>query len=162
MSGGLGSLAQSVLRTQFKATKTILVSIGLLIAVVNFAAAATADRTFTREVKKLQEKGRTVYPGRLETGKRSAQLVGIAFGVLGLLFIGLGSWVEFSPVPITILALVLYLAWWATSVVLVPPSITFQFGIITLIKFIIAIVLARSVQTAIVYERARSAAYRRA
>lgn len=162
MSDGLGSLAQSVLSAQLKATKTVLVSIGLLVAIVNFAAAGTANMAFTREVKKLQDQGRKASPERLETAMRSTQLVGSAFGVLGLLFIGLGYCVEFYPVPITILAMVLYLALFATTLIFAPSSFKFGFGIITLIKTIIAIVLARSVQAAIAYERARSTAYRSA
>jgi hypothetical protein len=153
---GLGNLAQSARSKQLRGVKSMLISIGLLTAVVNFMLAVTADATFARQVKKLQDQGKIVDPKRVDIAKRSMQVVSIGFAILGIVYIVMGSIVETYPVPITILAFLIYLGCLAVNAVMIPLAMSW----ILIIKLLIAIVLAASVQTAIAYERSRSKTFR--
>jgi hypothetical protein len=163
MSDGLGSLAQSVRRKGLKSTKATIIAIGVLTAVANFALAGMTDVAAARYVQKLHKEGKIVDPRRVDVAKRTTRLISIGFGVLGVVFIVMGIFVETFPVPITILALVMFLAGWAATVVMAPPSsaVTRVTSVGTIVvKIIIAVGLARSIQTAIAYERDRAAPFK--
>ncbi len=76
----------------------------------------------------------------------------VGFGALGVVFIVMGFFVTSFPVPITIAALVLYLAAFAITAVLDPTMI--YRGIV--IKIIIVGALVRSIKAALEYQRDQS------
>ena len=154
MSEGLGSLAQSARSKQLKSAKVTIIAIGLLTVGANLVLALMNDYRIDEEVKKLQAQGLVVDQKVVEATKRETQLTCAGFGAIGIVFIVMGFFVSAYPVPITILALVLYLAGFAISAVLDPATI--PQGII--IKIIIIGGLVRSIKAALEYERERSQA----
>jgi hypothetical protein len=152
MSESLGSLAQSARSKQLKSARITLIVIGVLTIVANIAIAAMSDSQVDNEVKKLHGQGMLVDQKAVDAAKRETKLVCVGFAVLGVVFVVLGVFVASFPVPITILALVLYLAGFAITAVLDPTTILQ--GII--FKVIIIGGLARSIKAALEYERERT------
>jgi hypothetical protein len=154
MSDDLGSLAQSARGKQLKSAKTWIFAIGILTLLANIGMSFVVGSQVDEEVKKLQAQNQVVDQQAVEAAKREAQLVCAGFAAIGVVFIVMGFFVNAYPVPITILALVLYLAGFAISAVLDPTTIVQ--GII--LKIIIIAGLSRSIKAALAYERERAAA----
>jgi hypothetical protein len=153
MSEDLGSLAQSARSKQLKTAKGTIIAIGVLTVVANIGMGLLSEAMVNNEVKNLQAKGMVVDQAAVAAAKRGTQLVCAAFAALGVAFIVMGFFVYAYPVPITVLALVLYLAGWAISAAMNPANIAA--GIV--IKIVIIVGLGKSIQAALAYERERSA-----
>jgi hypothetical protein len=126
--------------------------IGVLTILANLGVAMLSDSRIDEEAKKLQGQGMVVDQKAIEAAKRETQLTCAGFAAVGVVFIVMGFFVNAYPVPITISALVLYLAGNAISAVMDPTTIAQ--GII--IKIIIIAGLVRSIKAALEYERERS------
>jgi hypothetical protein len=161
MSGafGLGSLAQSARGKQLKTARGILLVIGGLTIVANFVFFAMIESQIDQEIQKEVQnlRARGLVANQIEIAKvresaiRVARLVqGVAI-FLGVVFVVFGFLVQSYPVPITITALVLYVG--AAAVFgLLDPTTLLQ-GLI--MKVIIVVALAKSIQAALAYERER-------
>ena len=152
MSESLGSLAQSARSKQLKTARVTIFVIGVLTILANLGVAMLSDSRIDEEAKKLQGQGMIVDQKAIEAAKRETQLTCAGFAAVGVVFIVMGFFVNAYPVPITISALVLYLAGNAISAVMDPTTIAQ--GII--IKIIIIAGLVRSIKAALEYERERS------
>jgi hypothetical protein len=158
----LGSLAQSARQKQLKVARYILLFVGILTVLVNVAQFAMiesqVDDLINKEVQGLHQRGMvedqaTVAKVRAQSVRFSQIIAGVAVA-LGVVFVVFGLVVNRFPVPITITSLVLYVG--AAAVFgLIAPATLLQ-GII--VKVIIVIALAKSIQAAIAYEREKAAA----
>jgi len=154
MSDDLGSLAQSARGKQLKNAKGWIFAIGILTLLGNILFFFLTGPQIDEEVKKLQAQNQVVDQQSVDAAKHAAQLVCVGFGAIGVVFLVMGFFVDAYPVPITILALVLYLAGFAVTAVMDPTTIVQ--GII--LKIIIVGGLASSIKAALAYERERAAA----
>jgi hypothetical protein len=132
----LGSLAQSARSKKLNEVRTLLIIIGVL----NFIVAILVATLLRDQLPS------DVYAVALGTS--------LGFGALYVLF---GLIVHQFPVPITIISLVLYVGVQVISGVMDPESI--PRGLI--LKVIIIVALAKSIQTAVAYENERSEERRR-
>jgi hypothetical protein len=157
----LGSLAQAARSNQLKNARTILIVIGVLMlggyVAIFFGAQALVDGQVEKEVKELTQKGMAFDPGKLQELKESAvratQLMAVGFMIMGALFIVFGLMIYRFPVPITVSALVLYLAFVAINGALDPTTL-YQ-GLI--IKIIVIVALGKAIKSAIAYQREHAA-----
>lgn len=157
----LGSLTQSARKNELKSARGILFFVGIMTLLVNgfmFANAENEIKTvFDAEVQKIQQQGMMVDQNILTQEKaKGLQLVRLIYGggaALGAVFCLLGAMIYKKPVPIVILALILYLGGNAMFGMLNPASLLQ--GII--IKVFIVVGLVKSVQAAIAYEKERQA-----
>lgn len=160
-SPDLGSLSQAARGKQLRTARGILLFIGVLTVVANgifFAIAESqVDKALDEEVQQARRQGMMVDQVKLKEIRADAirfvkllQGVGIALGVVFIIF---GFLVYSYPVPITITSLILYIGAGAVFGAIDPG--TLLQGII--IKIIIIVALAKSIQAALAYERERQA-----
>ncbi len=157
---GLGSLTQSARKNQLKTARGILLAIGVLTVIVNMffvvGAESLVKQKFDEEVQQGQRKGLVFDQRKLAELQEQAvtltRLINGGGAALGVLFIVFGLIVDKYPVPITIISLVLYIG--AAAVFgLISPETLIQ-GII--IKIIIIVAMAKSIQSALAYEREKA------
>jgi hypothetical protein len=161
-SSGLGSLSQEARSSQLGTARGILLFIGVLTVAANAffytQIEKQVDEELNKQVQALRGQGMIADPVELKKIRESAiQIAKLIQGgavLLGVVFIIMGVMVKQYPVPITITALVLYIG--ATAIFgFIEPSSLIR-GII--IKVIIVVALAKSVQTALAYQREQDAA----
>jgi hypothetical protein len=161
-SSDLGSLAQGARRKQLNVARGILLAVGLLTIAVNavfFAQIqANVDKLIQAEIQKVQGQGMVVDQAAVAKARESlvrlnTLLTGGALGV-GVVFVVFGVIIKAFPVPVTVLALVLYVASAMVFGYFVPASLVQ--GII--MKVIIVIALIKSVQAAVAYQREKDQA----
>ncbi len=153
----LGSLAQSGRKVELKKARTTLYVIGVLTLVVNIGVAMLADSLVTSNLNKerdqLRQQGMEVDQAAFDQAKEQAvtatQLAAFGFAGLGVAFLVIGACLQMAPLPLAILALILYLGGVAISAMADPT--TLAQGII--VKIIIIVALVKAVQTASAYQR---------
>jgi hypothetical protein len=162
LASGTSSLAQSARRKQLNVARGIMFGVGILTIVVNLAQLAMVDneidKQLDQEAAKLVQQGRMIDQVKFAEIKQAAKRVGhlIMYGVIGLgaLYIVFGLLIWKFPVPITIIALTIYVG---SAVVFAalsnePLEETLLKGII--VKVIIVVALVKAVQAAIAYQKA--------
>jgi hypothetical protein len=163
-SSDLGSLAQGARQKQLNVARGILLVIGVLTIAVNgfffTQIQGQVDQSIQAEVQRVQRQGMVVDQAAVAKARESlvrlnTLLTGSALA-LGVVFVVFGLIVKAFPVPVTVLALVLYVGSAAVFGFFVPESL-WQ-GII--LKVIIVIALIKSVQAAVAYQRERGQAFR--
>jgi hypothetical protein len=156
-SSGLGSLAQSARKKQLKTARWIMIGVGLLTVVVNGFQYSLINRQIEEEIQKqstalrargMQPDQKSVDEFRQRVSLIARYIIGSAI-VLGVVFVILGILVYTYPVPATVLGLVLYIGAAAVFGVLAPETLVQ--GLI--IKIIIIVALAKSIQAAVAYQR---------
>jgi hypothetical protein len=164
---GLGSLAQKARSKQLTSARAILFFVGIITLAANLFFFVNAEDQVRRELdKELANQGlnrSTVRPDKQQELRdleahavRITQIVAAIFMAVGVVFIIFGFAIRAYPVPITITALILYIAGSAVSVVLADdPAKAILAGI--WLKIIIIVVLAKSIQAAIAFEAERTA-----
>lgn len=153
----LGSLSQAAREKQLNVARGILLLIGFLTVGANVFSYATIEKQVEDEINKqvgdLRARGMVPNPGEVEKFRRTvvpiARMIAAAMIAVGGLFIVFGAIVKKFPVPITIISLVIYVGAAAVFAFLDPA--TLAAGLI--IKIIIVVALAKSIQSAIAYER---------
>ncbi len=157
----LGSLAQKARGKRLRSARTILFFLVGLTVVLNgiflFLIPMMVQNELEKEIRDAGGYNR-VDPAEVEQIRNERLLINYAitggFFVLGVLFLIFGALVYRYPVAMTVSGLVLYLL--ATVIMLaVNPVALAGCGVVLRIVFIVA--LAKSVQTAIAYERERRA-----
>ena len=155
----LGSLAQSARGKKLNEARVLLIAVGLLTFVVNigvFFFLPTLVRQAVDEEIKKQGAGFQVDPVlRAEAeanGVYQGRIIAGCAAFLGAVFIVFGLIVKQFPVPITILALVLYIGANVATALIDPVAVAS--GII--FKILITIGLVRAVQAAFAYEKQRA------
>jgi len=126
--------------------------------VVNLAQLAMVDneidKQLDQEAAKIVQQGRMIDQVKFAEIKQAAKRVGhlIMYGVIGLgvLYIVFGLLIWKFPVPITIIALTIYVGSAVVFAILAPE--TLLAGII--VKVIIVAALVKAVQAAIAYQKA--------
>ncbi len=166
----LGSLAQKARGKQLNQARWILIVIGILTILGNFADLAAARSTIHNSIEqaiaKAGGRGRVaIDQARIqqieEQALQVAYLIDGAFVAMGILFVILGALIRRFPVPATVIALVLYiLATVANFGILfyyqgegAAPAM----GTAVIIRIVIIAALVKGVQAALAYERERSA-----
>lgn len=160
-SSGLGSIAQSAMKKQLKGAKTILIIVGLLTIGYNAVAFANAqkevDDVFNKEIALIRNQGMEIDQAELKKAKdRTLLICQLIYGgaiALGVAYIVLGAMVYKSPVPATVLGLVLYIGGIAIFGYLDPESLARGF----IVKIIVIVALAAAIRTAISYQKAYGA-----
>ena len=154
----LGSLTQSARGTQLNSARNILLFVGILTVAVNGVLIFMLKDNLRAEIDQLRRQGMELIVDE-DTVLRMAYLIQGSAIALGVLFIIFGLLVKTYPVPITISALVIYVAATAIFGLIEPRSLVA--GIIW--KVIIIVCLISAIRTALAYERERatSGAYRR-
>jgi len=160
LAGGTSSLAQSARRKQLNVARGIMFGVGILTIVVNFAQLAMVDseidKQLDQEAAKVIQQGRMIDQAKLAEIKQAAKRVGhlIMYGVMGLgaLYILFGLLIWKFPVPITIIALTIYVGSAVVFAILAPE--TLFAGII--VKIIVVVALVKAVQAAIAYQKANA------
>lgn len=140
----LGSLAQSTRNYDLGKTRNILLIIGGLTIAIN-------GIMFANAVNEVREAG--IAP---EDQARVVTIVRMIYGAaiaVGAVFVISAVLIRKFPVPLTILSLVLYVGATAGFAFLDPATLVS--GII--FKVIIVVLLGKSVQTALAYQRDRNA-----
>jgi hypothetical protein len=158
----LGSLAQAARSKELKTARTTLIAVGVITLLANGVMALLAkgmvDKAFEAEIRNMQQPGMVLDQDQLNQLKQQAvtstQLICFGFAAVGLVFIGLGVFVNKAPVVCTAIGLVLYIAGWAITAVLDPTMIAK--GII--LKIIIIVALVKALQAAIAYQRETASA----
>ena len=158
----LGSLAQASRSKALGQTRAILIGIGILTVLVNGFQFAMAEglvkSEIEKEVQKLLQQGMVADPAQVkeleDASVRTVRLLRGGLVALGALFIVFGVVVKRFPVPITVVSLVLYVGTAAVFAVLDPSSVAK--GLV--MKVIVVVLLAKSIQTAIAYQREQQAA----
>jgi hypothetical protein len=158
----LGSLSQAAREKQLKVARGILLVIGVLSIIANLffftLAESNVNEAINQEVAKLHQQGMTENPAEVAKIRDNAvaltRLINGVGVLLGAIFVACGITVRKYPVPITILSLVLYIGAAAVFGYINPASLLS--GLI--MKIIIIVALAKSVQSAIAYEREKSLA----
>ncbi|MEZ6123436.1 MAG: hypothetical protein R3C49_09710 [Planctomycetaceae bacterium] len=140
----LGSLAQSTRSADLNSTRNVLFLIGGLTIALNAFMFANANDEVRNAGVQAADHDRIVGIVRMIYGAAIA---------LGTVFIISGALIKKYPVPLTILSLVLYVGATAGFAFLDPTTLVH--GII--FKVIIVVALAKSVQTAMAYQRDRDA-----
>lgn len=135
-SSSLGSLGQSARKKKLNQVRWILIGIGALTILLNILDIA--------QIPDLTRQGRLT-----ASLAQLCYVVDGAFVVVGVVFVMLGLLVHSHPVPVTILALVLYIGSYFIAGLLFP--VLFLQGII--IKIIIVVVLGKAIQTGIAYQK---------
>ena len=130
--------------------------------VANLFFGLGAEAQVDREIQELRKPGLVFDEVKLkqlrDTAIRTTQLSSFVFVAIGVVFIVLGLAIYKAPVPCTVTALVLYLGGWLITVVLSmggddagDVAKALMSGII--IKIIIVVSLAKSIQSAIAYQK---------
>jgi hypothetical protein len=160
-STGLGSLAQAARKNQLKSARGILLVVGVLTVIANLVFVVIAESQVKEEINKelqqVQRQGMVIDQIKLAELEAKAvmltRLINGGAAVLGVVFIVFALILDKYPVPITVASLVLYVGAAAVFALLNPASIVQ--GIV--FKVIIIVALAKSIQSAIAYEKERSA-----
>jgi hypothetical protein len=159
---GLGSLAQSARGKHLNQARGILIVIGVITILFNgvfglFLAPDIVRKEIQAEISKAgpravidQAKVKEIEESEI----RATQLIAGGTAFLGFVFIVLGLLVRQYPVPATALGLVLYVGSYVIFALLDPQNI--YRGII--IKIIIIVLLVKSLQAAIAYQKEQQAA----
>lgn len=153
----LGSLAQNARSTQLKSAKTVLFVIGVLTIIANGFFAVLAESAvknqFDKEIREGQAQGLEFDQAKVQELQDAAVLTtrifNGAFILLGVVFVVFGFIVEIYPVPVTILALILYGAGNAVTAIIDPTMIAK--GLI--IKIFIIVALVKALQAAIAFQK---------
>jgi hypothetical protein len=163
----LGSLTQQARVNQLQRARIILFIVGALTIVWNVIDIATIRSTFQNAVEKeIQKRGG---PGVVQIDRRVLQqeedkvfmfgcAVDGALILVGILFLIFGAIIYHFPVPVTITSLILYVLVTVAGMVLLSLSdepAPARSGII--VKILIIIALAKSIQSALAYEKERRA-----
>ena len=156
----LDNLAQTVRTKSLRTARTIMLAVGGLTIFANLLGFTLTekiiDQEIDQEVRKARQEGLLIDEEAVQDWRASAIRIGYlisgAMVCVGILFIALGACIYMKPVPITITALVVYLGTLALFGFLDPLSL--MNGL--LIKILVVAGLAKSVQSAIAYEQARS------
>lgn len=144
---GLGSLAQSARTSHLKSARTTLFVIGVLTIIANLGMAALAQNLVDQELRNEPEQVK-------QQVVLVTQFVAGGFAAVGVIFLILGSLIYKAPVPCTVLALILYIAGQAISVLLDPTMLAKG----AVVKVIIIVALVKAVQAALAYRREEMAA----
>jgi len=158
LAGGTSSLAQSARRKQLNVARGIMFAVGILTIVINLAQFANVDteidKQLDQEAAKIIQQGRMIDQVKFAEIKQAAKRVGhlIMYGVIGLgaLYIVFGLLIWRFPVPITIIALTIYVGSAVVFAILAPE--TLLAGLV--FKVIVIIALVKAVQAAIAYQKA--------
>jgi hypothetical protein len=144
--GGLGSLAQSARGKQLRNAKGILLFVGgwllfnaILVWFMN-----------SNELEKLQGR-RDIDQAALQREWNFLYVLVAGFVVLGITYLVFGFIVKKHPVPITITGMVLFIGFLLITAAIHPANLLA--GI--LVKVIVIVGLAKSIQSAIAYQRER-------
>lgn len=151
----LGKLAQSARKNHLKSARTALFIVGGLSIAANGYFYATAESKIKDSPEAQQLIRQAGAEGRkiVEQAVQTTQLMAISGCALGVMFVVFGLFIYKYPVPITILALVIYVgsfpiyAIWAQD-----ASVIFR-GFI--VKAIIIGCLVKGIQAALAYEKER-------
>lgn len=154
---GLGSLAQAARAKQLKVARGILLVVGIITIVVNGLMFANTSNEVEQEIQKqvqaVHAQGMQEAPAEVEEFRsRVTRICQIIYGsliVLGVIYVILGILVPTFPVPATVLGLVLYIG--AAAILGFLNPITLVSG--WLFKIIIVVALAKSIQSAVAYQR---------
>jgi hypothetical protein len=152
----LGSLAQKARGKKLKEARTILFFIGLLTILWNggflLAIPHSVEETINREIIKQGGFDR-VDPVLVEQARNELLITNYAitglFFSLGILFVIFGVLVYRFPLAITVTALVLYLLA-AVAMALIDPT---ALAMGAIVRIIIVVALAKSIQSAYAYEK---------
>ncbi len=158
-SSGLGSLAQSIRLKELKTARNILVIVGLLWGAFGlfffFNTHNEVEQLVRQQVQDLHARGMAEIPASVEQFRHRVTLFcQMIYGgqvVLGAVLIVLGALVRRHPVPTTVLGLVLYVGYVAIFGLLNPASLLSGL----LFKIIVVVALAKSIQSAVAYQRSR-------
>lgn len=158
---GLGSLAQSARQKHFRRARTVLIVVGILMVLGHAAMCAIELPTVKDEIQNHLRKsnpGVVFDPAVLqeaeETARRLLLLIHGGGVALGIAFIVLGIFVERAPVPITAIALVLFIGREIVFALIDPVNLASGW----LIKIIFLVALVKALQAAIASQsEARSA-----
>jgi hypothetical protein len=153
----LGSLSQAARHKQLNTARGILIVVGILTVLINVASFAIinsqVDDIIKNQVNELHKKGMQEDPASVTAYRsqviRISQLFAGGAVALGVVFIILGCLVKKYPIPSTVIGMVLYIGSNALFGYLDPETLVK--GLI--IKIIIVVVLAKSIQAAIAYQR---------
>jgi hypothetical protein len=155
----LGSLAQAARGKKLNSIRWTLIAIGILTILANAVFLYIAPGNIRQEIQKeVQKHGGPANVDMNQVRKIEEQsiflttLVNGLFVAMGVVFVVLGVIVHRFPVPVTVLALVLYIAGGLGTAAVNPQAAAS--GLI--VKIVIAVLLAKGVQTALAYERERS------
>jgi len=152
---------------QLKTSRWILFGLGILITIASLIFLLMVETIIRAENdKQLQQMGkrradlppavRQQFNDELASEIRELQLRAGALMAVGVIFIGFGIFVYRLPVPITISALIVYLALLAIGTAYDPASLAKGW----LVKILIVVGLAKAIQAAIAYENERRKAVR--
>ena len=157
----LGSLAQAARGKHLRQARIALIAVGILTIIGNialfFLAESAIEEAIRRELSKAGP-GMEIDHAKVNEFKaeqvRTAKLVAGGTVVLGVVFIALGVLVNRFPVPATVTGLVLYIGANVIFALLYPDSVRGGWWL----KIIIVIVLVKSLQAAIAYQKEQQAA----
>jgi hypothetical protein len=149
-SGGdqLGSLSQDARLKQLKAARSTLFFVGFLTLAVHLFSFANAEKQLNKQVQK-QAPGMQVDPVAFQRELTLRRIISGGLAAVGLAFVIIGVLIKSAPVPMTIIALVLYIAVNGILGFIAPASL--MSGIV--FKLIVIAVLGKAVQAAIAYQR---------
>ena len=160
----LGSLAQSARSKHLKQVRVLLLVIGIITAAFNAFQLATVREQVKKEIdKEIAKQG----GGRVDPVKRQQVeddavriVTPILYALIGLgaLYIVFALIVHQFPVPITVIALVLYVGVNVIFAVLNAKEHPEQILSGLIIKIIIVVALIGAIKTAVAYQRERSEA----
>lgn len=145
--GKMGKLSQDARLKELRTASWIMLIVGLLTIGVNLVMYFVAADEIAKAQVPLMQK---------EAAQRILALATVGFVGLGVVFVVFSLIVKSFPVPITVAALVLYLAGQAITAAIAGPETLAQGAII---KVVIIVCLAKAIQAAVAYsqEEARSA-----
>lgn len=168
----LGSLSQKARGKKLRLARIIFFLVGGLTIIVNLFDISTIRSTFQQAVQKeIQKQGG---PGMVQVDRAVLQreednafalgcALDGAFIFAGVIFLVLGALVYRFPVPVTIFGLVWYLLTLAAGLAIVsllsgdPAAIGQYVGGVLLVRILIIVGLAGSIQSALAYEKERRA-----
>lgn len=148
LSKNLGHQARG---KQLSVARWILIVIGLLTAGVNIFQVMNVDELLNREIRNQGGNPAAVPKEIMDQARNMVVLMGGILSAVGIAFVIMGIAIYSFPVPITITALIIYVASAAIFAVLDPSSIVR--GLI--IKILIIVALAKSIGAATEYEKER-------
>ncbi|HEY7422642.1 MAG TPA: hypothetical protein VH682_00145 [Gemmataceae bacterium] len=156
----LGSLAQKARGKQLKQARGILFVIGALTVLVNGGLLIATPSLVKQEIdKEILKQGGVpqVDPLRVEEVRNEMLILNYAihglFFSLGVLFLIFGALVYRFPLAMTVTSLVLYLLASLATGVLAPAALASG----AIVRILIIIALAKSIQSAYAYEKERRA-----
>lgn len=147
------SLGHQARGKQLNVARWILIGIGLLTAGVNIYQVTNVDELLNAEIRKAGGNPAMIPEQILEQARNTVIFMGSILIAVGVAFVVMGIAIYTYPVPITITALVIYVASAAIFAVLDPSSIVRGL----LIKILIVVALAKSIGAATEFEKERKA-----